>query len=51
MILVQANDALMNLPTHVPITDEIYLDYALVKDPEDTEYVKKSIRAVVTTAF
>ncbi|KAH7731411.1 LBP / BPI / CETP familyN-terminal domain containing protein [Aphelenchoides avenae] len=37
VILVQANDALMNLPTHVPITDGIYLDYALIKDPEVTD--------------
>uniref|UniRef100_A0A914CI60 Lipopolysaccharide-binding protein n=1 Tax=Acrobeloides nanus TaxID=290746 RepID=A0A914CI60_9BILA len=36
VLLQQANEALMSLPTRIPITDEINLDYRLLKNPIST---------------
>ena len=33
VLLTEANNALMTLPTHIEIVNNIYLDYGLIDDP------------------
>ena len=41
VLLTEANNALMTLPTHIEIINNIYLDYGLIKDPVITsKYVQ-----------